>query len=125
VCLDADTGDVVWRRDLEVVAGFAVGRELLYAATVQGTLVALSRSDGQQVWEAKVDDGLFTGPVLAGDIVVAGASRGGLLAFAADTGKEVNAYDPGPGIHAQPLVFKSGVAFLSDGGALHWVGRWR
>jgi outer membrane protein assembly factor BamB len=121
VCLDADTGDLVWKRDVEVAAGFAVGDELIYAATAKGTLVALARADGDVIWDVQLKGGILTQPVISGSTVVVGEPEGGIIGLDAYTGERTGQYVPGPGLHAQPLVFEDGALFLSNGGALHWI----
>ncbi|MBE0618110.1 MAG: PQQ-binding-like beta-propeller repeat protein, partial [Proteobacteria bacterium] len=118
-CLDAATGKEFWRRPLEAALGLAVGDERLYVSTAEGRVEALSREDGAPLWQTELDGGAATPPVAAGDTVVVGASEGSLFGLDARTGEVLGRYAPGPGLHAQPLVFEGGVLFLSDGGAVH------
>ena len=121
VCLDAATGKVLWRAGVSAASGFAVGAAAVYLGTADGTVKALGRRDGRPLWETPLDGGVPTVPVLARNAVVAGASDGSLFALDPVTGEVMERYAPGPGLHAQPLVFPGGVLFLSDGSVLHWV----
>ncbi len=121
VCLDAATGEEVWRANVEAAAGFAVGDEVLYVATVSGGVSALSRADGRQLWETALDGGAATAPVLAGGFVVAGASEGSLLVLDATTGEIRGRYWPGSGLRGQPTASGGQVLFLSNRGVLHWL----
>ena len=119
LCLEAATGKELWRQDVEAVSGFAVGPDLVYLGTAAGTVTALSKANGSKAWEVSLDGGVPTAPVLAGDKVLVGASDGSLHSIDAQSGRVLDRYAPGPGLHAQPLVFEGGVLFLSDGAALH------
>ena len=121
VCLDAATGKVLWRADVPAANGFAVGDRVLYLGTAGGSVTALDLRDGSPLWETPLDGGVPTVPVLARNAVVAGASDGSLFALDPATGEVMERYAPGPGLHAQPLVFRGGILFLSDGSVLHWI----
>lgn len=121
VCLDAASGKEVWRQPVEASSGFAVGDELLYLGGAAGEVVALRRRDGARVWQAALDGGVPATPLLAGDRLVAGASRGSLFCLDALTGAEKGRYAPGSGVGAQPAVFAGNLLFLSNGGALYWL----
>lgn len=123
VCLDAATGKEVWRVIQEAGAGFAVGDDLLYLGNGAGGAVALRRADGTGVWERPLDGGSASAPVLAGDLVLVGASEGGLFAFDARTGAEVARYSPGSGVGGQPLPFEEGLLLFTNVGVLHWLER--
>ncbi|MBI5447005.1 MAG: PQQ-binding-like beta-propeller repeat protein [Deltaproteobacteria bacterium] len=120
-CLEAETGKEVWRQEVEAASGFAVGDELVYAGTAGGSVVALSKSDGAKVWEVLLDGGVSTPPTLAGDALLAGASRGSLYLIDARTGEVRRKHSSGSGQRGQPATFEEGVAFLSNAGVLHWL----
>ncbi|MHB8766703.1 MAG: outer membrane protein assembly factor BamB family protein [Deferrisomatales bacterium] len=119
VCLDAATGQELWRRDLGLATGFAVGDGRIYAGTAAGAAAALAAADGATLWEASLSGGVPTAPVLAPNALLVGASDGGLHLLDPATGKERGRYDPGPGLHAQPVAWEGGVLLFSDGGSLH------
>ena len=48
--LDAETGRVLWRRDIETRTGLAADTDLVYAASTDGTVQALDRLSGATVW---------------------------------------------------------------------------
>ncbi len=119
VSLDAQTGVEMWRQALEVASGIAVGDRLLYLGSSDGSVRAVRREDGAPVWQVPLDGGAPTSPVLAANALLVGASEGSLLSLDPATGDVLGRYTPGPGIHAQPLVARGVVVFLSDGGVLH------
>lgn len=115
VRLDAATGEVVWRVELhrrereasqaEGVGdlhlppdfgpnrGVAVYGSRVYMGTLNGTLLALDRDTGRQLFEAETLSPQITGaPLVAQGVVVVGLSwvaRGAVQAFDADTGEEL------------------------------------
>lgn len=121
VCLEAATGKELWRQTVEAASGFAVGDDLLVLGEASGEVTALRRGDGTRVWRTPLDGGVPSAPLLAGDRVVAGASRGSLYSLDAASGAERGRYAPGSGVGAQPAVFDGGLLFLSNGGALFWM----
>lgn len=113
--LDAATGEVVWqvellRRemvspeskpigDLHLPSGFGPNRgvavygDRVYMGTLNGTLLALERESGEEVFEVQTLSPQITGAPLAADgRIVMGLSwvaRGAVQAFDAETGEEV------------------------------------
>jgi outer membrane protein assembly factor BamB len=70
--LDAATGEILWRTEFDRVAfgGVTVVNDLLFTATLDGTIYALSRDDGSIVWEYKAPGGTNAWPAVAGDTIV-------------------------------------------------------
>lgn len=121
VCLDAQSGREIWRQEVELVAGFSVGADLVYAAAPNGKVVALATADGKKAWETSLDGGAAGPPSLAGDVVLAGASEGSLHALDARSGAILRKFGSGSGLRGQPAVYEGGVLFLSNAGGLHWI----
>lgn len=107
--LDAETGEVLWDRDLDsyyIAGAFALDDERVYVATFDTRIVALDRESGEPVWETKADDqpqGAFFGsPILVDGMVIIGGAgfedfidmdgvpntRGFVVALDAETGEE-------------------------------------
>lgn len=121
VALDARTGEAIWHfgRDLpgnislccgRVNRGVAVLGGTVFLGTLDAKLVALDAANGTPRWETRVADvadgySITVAPLAVGDLVIVGVSggefgiRGFLVAYAADTGKEVWRFNtvPGPG----------------------------
>ena len=74
--IDAATGEVVWNTEFDRMAfgGMTVVNDLVFTATLDGTIVALSREDGEVVWEAP--GGVIAWPAVAGDTIVWPIGRG-------------------------------------------------
>ena len=91
VGLDAGTGEVLWRHELEgmVFAPVSTAPGLAFVATTNGTLVALDAATGDELWTEEVGRPVGAGPVVDGDTVLwgygftlfEGPGDGGLLAF--------------------------------------------
>jgi len=70
--VDAATGKVVWQHTFDRVAfgGVTVINDLLFTATLDGTIYALSRQDGSVVWQWQAPGGTNAWPAVVGDTVV-------------------------------------------------------
>jgi outer membrane protein assembly factor BamB len=70
--IDVATGKIRWTRRLPTV-GFAattVVNDLIFTATYDGKIYALSRSDGQIVWTHQAPGGIIAWPAVAGDTII-------------------------------------------------------
>lgn len=78
----------------------------IYAASVNGNVVALDPESGKQVWRNKLDIGLSSGPGVGEDLVVVVAADGYVVALAAADGAERwRTYVAGESL-ATPLVYE-------------------
>jgi outer membrane protein assembly factor BamB len=70
--LDAATGKVVWQRTFDRVAfgGVTVINDLLFTATLDGMVYALSRKDGSVVWQWQAPGGTNAWPAVVGDTII-------------------------------------------------------
>lgn len=70
--LDAATGKILWQHKLDRVAFGAVTvvNDLVFTATLDGTVYALARQDGSIVWQWKGPGGTNAWPAVAGDTIV-------------------------------------------------------
>lgn len=77
----------------------------VYAASVNGNVVALDPENGKQAWRNKLDLTLSSGPGVGAGLVVVVAADGYVIALAADDGSERwRAYVSGESL-ATPLVY--------------------
>lgn len=89
-------GSLVFRFDTGAEVGKAAVRrgETLYVANAADTLFALDRRSGKEKWRARRNPALgmeiagYSGPTVAGDLVVIGFSDGNVSAYDAQTGQE-------------------------------------
>lgn len=72
LALDINTGQVMWDTPLPAVAFGAatVVNDLVFTATYDGVIYALSRADGSIVWSYQAPGGIIAWPAVAGDTIV-------------------------------------------------------
>jgi outer membrane protein assembly factor BamB len=72
IALDASTGEIVWETPLHTIsyAGTTVVNDLVFVATLDGIIYALSREDGEIVWEYAAPAGTNALPAVTRDTVV-------------------------------------------------------
>ncbi len=104
-CLHADTGDILWQKDIEEEYRESSGGDgprstptvddgKVYMLGGHGTLLCLNAEDGDEVWKTKLTDAPYwgySGSVLVEGgraIVASGRKTGSLIAFDKNTGKE-------------------------------------
>lgn len=81
----------------------------IYAASVNGNVVALDPENGKQVWRSKLGMGLSSGPGVGEGLVVVVGADGHVVALSADDGAELwRAYISGESL-ATPLVYEQWV----------------
>ncbi len=81
----------------------------IYAASVNGNVVALDPESGKQVWRNKLDIGLSSGPGVGEGLVVVVSADGHVVAMSADDGTERwRSYISGESL-ATPLVYEEWV----------------
>jgi len=70
--LDAVTGKVLWTTKFDRVAfgGITVVNDLLFTATLDGVIYALSRDDGKIIWQYQALGGINASPAVTGDTIV-------------------------------------------------------
>jgi outer membrane protein assembly factor BamB len=70
--LDAITGKVLWAHDFDRVAfsGVTIVNDLLFTATLDGQVFALSRDDGSVVWQWQAPGGTNSWPAVVGDTII-------------------------------------------------------
>lgn len=90
VAMDRTSGDVIWRKKLDIpvsgAVGAAYGQVLL--GTLKGEVVALDSSSGEEQWRARVTSEVLAAPASNGDVVVVQTQDDRLIAFDADTGNQ-------------------------------------
>ena len=117
----------LWKTDLET-AIFAEpllsNEQTLYAGTLGGELFALDTSNGKILWSYSTEGklkGIWSSPVLIGDVLVFGDSQGKLYALDAKTGAEKwkNPVEAGNAIiGGGAILVDDKVAFVTTAGKL-------
>lgn len=72
VALDAATGDILWTYTFDRVAfgGATLVNDLVFTATLDGMIYALSTADGSVVWQWQAPGGTNAWPAVSGDTIV-------------------------------------------------------
>lgn len=86
---------VLWKRDTgdgdaAKTLGLApyVGAERIYLADADGTVFALHKADGKQIWKIRLKDRLTGGPGVGEGLVLLGNANGEVIALAREDGQE-------------------------------------
>ena len=126
--LELATGQRVWERNFAGVSTPWVAGDFVYALTLDGELVCLTRGEGKIKWvtqlqrykkpKNKKNEYVWTGPVLASDrLLIAGSNRT-LLSVSPYTGKELSSVKLTGAAYLPPIVANNMVYILTDDGKL-------
>lgn len=118
LCLDADSGDVIWIFRAPGAVRLAADRGLVVAVT-SNTLYGLAPDSGKPLWSAPLEGAPGTGePVRAGQWILLPTGGAGLRILDATSGRTLRSLDPGSGISGTPAVHGRRVYVLSNAGEL-------
>jgi outer membrane protein assembly factor BamB len=86
--VDAATGRVRWKRDVELALSGGVGHHAnsLFVGASEGAVMRLSADSGAEIWRASVSGEVLSAPQGNGKFVVAQTYDGKLMGFDYDTG---------------------------------------
>jgi outer membrane protein assembly factor BamB len=70
--IDASTGSILWKHEFDTVAfsGATVVNDLVFTSTLDGQVYALSRGDGNEVWQWQAPGGTNSWPAVVGDTII-------------------------------------------------------
>ncbi len=88
---DADSGKLRWESELEIPISGGVGkyRDSLLLGGADGLVMRLSTEDGSEIWRRPVTGEVLAAPQSNGEVVVAQAYDGKLMAFDYETGEKL------------------------------------
>jgi outer membrane protein assembly factor BamB len=88
---DADSGKLRWESELEIPISGGVGkyRDSLLLGGADGLVMRLSAEDGSEIWRQPVTGEVLAAPQSNGQVVVAQAYDGKLMAFDYETGDKL------------------------------------
>lgn len=128
VAIDIRTGERVWTRNISGVQTPWVAGDFIYLVTTEAELLCLSRRDGRVRWisqlarfrneEARRDPIQWSGPILAGDRLVLGSSRGLLMSVSPYDGEKLGSFEIDEPVYIAPIVAKGTLYVLTDDGDL-------
>jgi len=87
--VDAETGRVRWKRDLDLALSGGVGHHgnSIFVGASEGLVIRLSADDGSEIWRAPVSGEVLSAPQGDGRFVVAQTYDGKLMGFDYDSGE--------------------------------------
>ena len=87
--LDAKTGKIVWKHDLDqpLAAGVGVGEDKAVIATREGEVVALDAENGEIQWRQKMGTEILARPVLTGTRILLRSGDGQVIGLNPDSGE--------------------------------------
>ncbi len=90
-----ETGDVVWRRslDMEIIGGVGAGNGLVVVSTLNGEVLALSADDGTELWRYQATSEVVSQPQMNAELLVIQQLDGKLTALDLITGRQLWSYD--------------------------------
>ena len=97
----------------------ALSRDTVYAATVQGKVVALNAATGEELWSTELDSEITAPPTVAGDTVLIGAENGRVLGLNASTGIVEWNFQIGGKITGSPVAVGKTIFVASHDGKLY------
>ncbi|MCG2842488.1 PQQ-like beta-propeller repeat protein [Sandaracinobacter sp. RS1-74] len=126
--LELSTGQRIWERDFAGVNAPWPAGDWVFAVTVEGELVAMSRADGKIRWvsslgawknEKKRKGAIqWFGPVLAGNCLIVTSSEGAMACYTPADGKLKGEVKLGSPTYLAPVVANGTLYVLTDDGKL-------
>jgi outer membrane protein assembly factor BamB/plastocyanin len=106
VAIDVNSGEILWSTDFGTlnVGAATVVNDLVFTSLLDGTILALSRDDGEVVWSFMAPPGINGWPAVSGDTILFPAGIGSdplLLAFRLGAEDDVLA-TPTPTVQTSP-----------------------
>ncbi|MEO9175814.1 MAG: PQQ-binding-like beta-propeller repeat protein [Gaiellales bacterium] len=114
--LDQRTGKQRWQANVggQLYAGIsAQSGRLFVASSTKKDLTALRESNGKELWQANLHDFAFSGPAVAGNVVVNGSYDGHVRAFRATDGSLLWDVDLGDRVYGTPQIV-NGVVWVAS-----------
>ncbi|MFP5344188.1 MAG: outer membrane protein assembly factor BamB [Gammaproteobacteria bacterium] len=118
--VQADSGQLLWARDLSSHAGIAVDERYVYVTDAQSQVYALDRRDGRSLWKQdKLRARALSAPAALGEYIAVGDFEGYLHWMARDDGRFVaRVRVDDNGIIATPVVSADTLYVNGKGGVL-------
>ena len=118
--LALESGDIIWLTEASIYAGMAVDEDAVFVSESDGSVMALSRFTGREIWKK---DNLLnrypSAPVIIGDSIIVGDLEGYLHWLDKESGETQQRISIGKDkISSVPLVMENTVIVQTDGGNL-------
>ncbi|WP_213980400.1 PQQ-binding-like beta-propeller repeat protein [Sphingomonas sp. dw_22] len=128
VAMDIATGNPIWEQNIAGISSPWAAGEWLFVVTDDARLLCLSRGNGKARWIAQMkryrnvkkakNPISWEGPVLAGDRLILGNSRGQIVSVSPKDGSVLSTMETKAPISLQPVVANKMMFVLDDKGRL-------
>lgn len=117
--IEAETGRVLWQRDgARKPSSPAIAGERLIVSANDGTVRALERATGEELWRISVGTRVESSPLVVEGRVFFGAADGRLFAADTATGRVRWAYRTGGEINSSPTAFGNRICITNYAGTI-------
>jgi outer membrane protein assembly factor BamB len=119
-CFDAQTGNLLWARELSSVTGVSTDARYAYVSDERGAVHALDRSSGRSLWmQDRLAHRQLSLPLPVGEVIAVGDLEGYVHLLARDTGEIVaRRSTDGGAVRAAPVALSEGLLVQTQAGGL-------
>lgn len=107
------------RGDIKTTGAYDPKRRMVVFGSMDGTLYALSAKNGTPVFGFETGAGIYSIPLIAGDVVYAASLDKTLYAIDLDSGKKTATFETGGRIFSSPILAEHSVWIGSNDGKLY------
>ena len=118
--LALESGDIIWLTEASIYSGMAVSDDAVFVSQADGTVMALSRFTGREIWKKEnLLNRYPTAPAIVGNSIVIGDLEGYLHWLNKESGETQQRISIGSDkISSAPIVVDDTVLVQTDGGDL-------
>ena len=118
--LALESGDIIWLTEASIYSGMAVSDDAVFVSQADGTVMALSRFTGREIWKKEnLLNRYPTAPAVVGNSIVIGDLEGYLHWLNKESGETQQRISIGSDkISSAPIVVDDTVVVQTDGGDL-------
>lgn len=122
-CVDAQSGNLVWARDVSSYAGLNVDEKNIYVSEASGAVVAMDKSAGASMWKQdKLLGRQLTAPEISGAYVAVGDLQGYVHLLSREDGSLAGRFaTDGSPIRVRPLSLDGGILIQTSAGGLYSI----
>src|SRR3990172_8993361 len=97
VAMDAENGEERWRFNVIKASEFAVGKESIFVAGYDGSVLAIKKGSGEAIWRRKVSQGIPVSAVIADKYLIVASNYKNETFLSTNTGSYVDMFTTGKG----------------------------
>jgi outer membrane protein assembly factor BamB len=119
-CLNKDTGELLWRKNMNaLVTHIGLTDSLLFFNTTDGYLYAMNKNTGTIRWEFKTEGKTYSRAILADNVIYFGSGDGNLYAMDLFSGRQIWKFETGSAVHR--LAIDNGIIFFGSGNFMYAI----